>query len=145
MKSRLQDSRSRDEIHSRMRSALLAAAILLAACTPVASQTPPPKEATVEAVSLRSVTEAALYDAMRLTGFERSKLVVIEAQAVTWQNASLGCPQPGMAYTDALVPGYRVRIQAGERELDYHASSRGSPVLCPEGRAIDPLPIDSQL
>jgi hypothetical protein len=99
----------------------------------------------VAVVNLQSVTQAALADASRLTGVERSKLVVIEARAVTWQNGSVGCPEEGMAYTDALVPGYRVQIQAGDRRLDYHASSRGSPALCPEGRAIDPLPSDSQV
>ncbi len=96
-------------------------------------------------VNLQSVAQEALADASRLTGVERGKLVVVEAQAVTWQDGSIGCPQEGMRYTMALVPGYRVRIQAGDRLLDYHASSRGSPVLCPEGRAMDPLPSESQM
>jgi len=144
MTNRLLDPRPRDGIRWRSRSGLAAAAFLLAACAPVASQTSPSKETVATVVNLQSVTQAALDDATRLTGIARSKLAVIEARAVTWQNSSLGCPQEGMAYTDALVPGYRVWIQAGERLLDYHASSRGSPVLCPEGRAINPLPNDSQ-
>ena len=146
MWNRLLDPRARDGVHSQTRSAIAAAAVLLAACAPVASQTaPPPKEAVVAIVNLQSVTQEALADASRLTGVERGKLVVVEAQAVTWQDGSIGCPQEGMRYTMALVPGYRVRIQAGDRLLDYHASSRGSPVLCPEGRAMDPLPSESQM
>lgn len=146
MWNRLLDPRPRDRVRSQARSAIAAAAVLLAACAPVASQTaPPPKEAVVAIVNLQSVTQEALADASRLTGVERGKLVVVEAQAVTWQDGSIGCPQEGMQYTMALVPGYRVRIQAGDRLLDYHASSRGSPVLCPEGRAMDPLPSESQM
>jgi hypothetical protein len=98
----------------------------------------------VPVVNLQSVKEAALADATRLTGLERAKLVIVEARAVTWRDGSLGCPQEGMQYTMALVPGYRVRIEAGGRLLDYHASSGGGLALCPEGRAIDPLPEDSR-
>jgi hypothetical protein len=59
--------------------------------------------------------------------------------AVTWPDGSLGCPQPGVNYTMALVPGYRIRVRAGERVLDYHASQRGYFVLCPGGMAVDPI------
>ena len=62
------------------------------------------------------------------------------AVAVTWADGSLGCPEPGMNYTMALVPGYRIKVQAGERQLDYHASRRGYFVLCPDVRSVDPLP-----
>jgi hypothetical protein len=144
MTNRLLDLRPRDGIRPRTRLGLGVAAMgLFAACAPVQSQTPPAMEATVAVVSLQSVTEAALADAARQTGIERARLTVLEAQAVTWQNGSLGCPEEGMAYTDALVPGYRVRIQAGDRVLDYHASARGGVMLCPEGRAVDPILGDS--
>ena len=119
----------------------VAAVVLSAACASVQSQT---QEPVVTTVDLKSITDAALADATRRTGIEREKLEILEAQAVTWQNGSLGCPQKGMVYTDALVPGYRVRIRAGEQVLDYHASSRGDPTLCPAGRAVDPIPGDSR-
>jgi len=144
MTNRLLDRRPCDRIHLQTRIALgLAAMGVFAACAPVASQTSPPKEAVVAVVNLQSVTEAALVDATRLTGVERAKLVVVDAEAVTWQDGSLGCPQEGMQYTMALVPGYRVRIQAGDRLLDYHAGARGGLALCPADRSVDPLPGDS--
>jgi hypothetical protein len=40
-----------------------------------------------------------------------------------------------MSYTMALVPGYRIKVRAGEQVLDYHASQRGYFVLCPKGMA----------
>jgi hypothetical protein len=60
------------------------------------------------------------------------------AEAVTWPDGSLGCPQPGRAYTQALVRGYRIQIVAGDRTLEYHASLRGVPFLCPPERIQPP-------
>lgn len=93
--------------------------------------------------SLQSVTVAALADAASRTGIARSALRVVRAELVTWRDGSLGCPEKGMAYTDALVPGYRIEIQAGTQLLDYHASARGHLILCPAERAVEPLPSDA--
>jgi hypothetical protein len=93
-------------------------------------------------VTLAALTDTVLDDATRRTGLAKSALVVEDAVAVTWPDGSLGCPQPGMMYTQALVPGYRIRVRAGDELLDYHASRRGSFALCPAERATDPLPAD---
>ena len=90
--------------------------------------------------TLQSATEEALTDAARRTGLKRTELEVLRAEAVTWSDGSLGCPQPGMMYTQALVPGFRVRIRAGGEVLDYHAGRSGMPFLCPAGRAQPPVP-----
>lgn len=96
---------------------------------------PPGREAPMQ-----SIVEAVLADAVERTGLGRDALEVLGAEAVTWPDGSLGCPRPGMEYTQALVPGYRIRIRAGERILDYHANRRGYWILCPDGAAQDPLP-----
>ena len=120
-------------------------AILLAACAATSGPTAPagapahsPPEKPMNP-TLESVTEAVLADAAKRTGKARSALVVERAEAVTWADGSLGCPEPGMNYTMALVPGYRIRVRAGEQLLDYHASRRGYFVLCPPGRSADPI------
>ena len=95
--------------------------------------------AAVEFTSLNTAIEAALADASRRTGLSRTALELVSAQAVTWPDGSLGCPQPGMSYTQALVPGYRIHVRAATQEFDYHAGTRGAPVLCPPGRAVDPV------
>jgi len=94
-------------------------------------------------ISLHSITEAALADASRRTGLVPGDLKVISADAVTWPDGSLGCPQPGRMYTQASVPGFRVRIGAGGRVLDYHANARGGLVLCPAGRSTEPPPAEA--
>ena len=126
----------------RATGALLVASILMTGCAQSTVQPLPHNEAPMQ-TNLQSVTAAALQDAERQTGLKPEMLSVVSAAAVTWPDGSLGCPQPGVMYTMALVPGYRVRIQAGERVLDYHASARGQLVLCPEGRAVDPVPQDA--
>ena len=88
--------------------------------------------------TLESITESVLEDAAMRTGVARANLEVESAISVTWPDGSLGCPQPGMNYTMALVPGYRIRIRAGDALLDYHASRSGYFVLCPAGMAVDP-------
>ncbi len=88
---------------------------------------------------LQSMVQKALADAARRTGRDETTLKVLSAEAVTWPDGSVGCPEPGMLYTQALVPGYRVRIQAGTELLDYPANRRGQLVLCPPSRATDPL------
>ena len=93
------------------------------------------------ASDLKAIADAALADASRRTGRPSAELVVARAESVVWGDGSLGCPQPGMAYTMALVPGYRVRIRTGALLLDYHASGRGQLLLCPAELAVDPTPL----
>jgi hypothetical protein len=89
-------------------------------------------------VPLQSMVDAALDDAARRTKLDRSRLEVVSAEQVTWTDGSLGCPQPDLMYTQALVPGYRIRIRAGAEGLDYHSGKRGRPVLCPASRSVEP-------
>jgi hypothetical protein len=95
--------------------------------------------------TLEATVDAALTDAAKRTGLNRADLKVLSAEAVTWSDGSLGCPEPGMMYTQALVPGYRVRIQAGGQELDYHAGRMGAAALCPPGRAMPPSAGDERI
>jgi hypothetical protein len=88
--------------------------------------------------TLESTIAAVLDDAARRTGLDKGSLKVESAEVVTWADGSLGCPEPGMSYTMALVPGYRINVRAGELVLDYHASRRGYFVLCPDGRSEGP-------
>ena len=91
--------------------------------------TPPAEAATAIA--------AAKADAGKRFGVA-AELARIER--VTWRDGSLGCPRKDMGYTQALVPGWRMTLVAGERHFDYHASERGTIVYCPPGRAQQPLP-----
>jgi hypothetical protein len=69
--------------------------------------------------------EAAVADAAERAGVEAGSVSVLLAERVTWSDGSLGCPEPGMMYTQALVPGYRVVVEAGGNELAFHGASGG--------------------
>jgi hypothetical protein len=110
-------------------------------CAAAVEQAAPPVQPQGEIAmnpTLESVTEAVLADAATRTGADKASLRVESAESVTWADGSLGCPQPGMSYTMALVPGYRIKVRAGEQVLDYHASQRGYFVLCSAGMAEEP-------
>jgi hypothetical protein len=57
-------------------------------------------------------------------------ITVVQAESVVWPDGSLGCPQPGFLYTQALVPGYQVVLQHGGQDYDYRVGERGYFFLC---------------
>lgn len=118
-----------------------AASPALPAMPPAATRTPAP-DATTADVRVRSqlaaMVEAALAAAAEKTGVPRSDLKVVSSASVVWADGSIGCPEPGMSYTMALVPGYRIIIDAHGETLDYHATGRGYLILCPPGRSVEP-------
>jgi hypothetical protein len=113
--------------------ALASICITLGACANGASEQPTlaedstmPHDRSVPAPLLDNVLE----DAEKRTGASRSQLEIISTQKVTWNDGALGCPQPGRMYTQALVPGYRIRVRTADQTLDYHAADTGRFVLC---------------
>ena len=101
---------------------------------------PPPVVAeTAVTGAPAEMIEAAFDDAANRSTTARADIKVASAEAVTWPDGSLGCPKPGMMYTQALVAGYRIVVQAGEQTLNYHAMSRGRPLFCPASRVVPPV------
>lgn len=91
-------------------------------------------------VGVDALRTAVLADARSAWKLDPGADLRVTVEAVTWSDGSLGCPSPGFMYTQALVPGWRLVVSDGSRELVYHASRRGSWVQCPAGRARPPLP-----
>lgn len=86
----------------------------------------------------REVRRAVVADAARRFEVAESAVVLSAAEQVTWSDGSLGCPQPGLSYVQALVPGYRVTATTSAGKLRYHTDSRGQAVTCAQpgaGRA----------
>lgn len=74
--------------------------------------------------------DAIVADAARRTGIDEDEIETIRATAMTWPDGSLGCPEPGQMYTQALVDGYHVVLDAAGESLDYRATTSGSFRLC---------------
>jgi hypothetical protein len=69
----------------------------------------------------------------------QDQAVLVRAESVIWPDGSLGCPQPGVMYTQALVEGYWIQFMVGDQVYDYRATQNGSFQLCPQGRSAPPL------
>jgi hypothetical protein len=78
-----------------------------------------------------TVAEAAIAHLAAKLGIPEEDVQVIEIRIVEWPDGSLGCPEEGKVYTQAVVEGVQVILQADERIFDYHAGSDGEPFLCP--------------
>lgn len=82
----------------------------------------------------------------RLKTLKAEDIRVLMAVEMTWNDGSLGCPEPGMMYTQALVPGYRIVLESAGVAYDYHGAKTGKPRLCQpsSGRFRDPGGISPQ-
>lgn len=76
------------------------------------------------------ITDPIVADAATRLGVDPSKVTIVDAHAETWSDGSLGCPQPGMMYTQALVDGYQVIVEANGTQLDYRVGGQGGFRLC---------------
>lgn len=65
---------------------------------------------------------------------ELASVTIVNVEHKLWPDASLGIPEPGVAYVQALTPGYVMQIQAGDRNFTVHtgpgptAKLQGIPV-----------------
>jgi hypothetical protein len=98
-------------------------------------------EATLPAIPAH-LPSAVVDDVTRRTGTAREAVKILVAEAVTWSDGSLGCPEPGMIYTQALVRGYRIVASVDDRRFEYHAGTQGPPKFCPADRVAPPVADD---
>ena len=89
-------------------------------------------------VALAAMEASVRADAALLWPLADPKLMQIAVDELSWADGSLGCPRPGMAYTQALVPGWRLTVRSAGFELAYHASRRGQWLLCPNAAPRPP-------
>jgi len=88
-----------------------------------ASDQPTQESAGPGAVNLpASVVDPVVAEVARLAGVPVDQVVVVSAEAVTFPDGSLGCPQPGMVYTQAMVDGYKIVAEAGGKTYDYRGT-----------------------
>jgi hypothetical protein len=105
------------------------------AASPLATPTPPgsagesPIATPEEPLSDIPAVSNAVADLAARLGVPASDITIVSVEAVEWRDASLGCPQPGMAYAQVITPGYLIVLEAGGASYEYHAG-RSQAVLC---------------
>ena len=92
--------------------------------------TPPGQSIPVE------LLEPLLLDSANRAGVRVGDVSIVETELRDFSDSSLGCPQPGMMYTQVITPGYRVVLEARGTEYDYRMNRRGAFRLCENPGAI---------
>lgn len=126
----------------RWAPALAAAALLLTGCAsqgvpmdtpstrPPFQTTGPMPSTSPSAVSVPPARWQAILDDLARRGVATDQVTLVSAESVTFNDGSLGCPEPGRMYTQALVNGMRVQVKVGTKTYDYRFGSTDTPKLC---------------
>jgi hypothetical protein len=76
------------------------------------------------------VEEQVLADLAARLEVATEEIEVAKVETGVWADGSIGCPEEGMMYTQALVPGTRVTLSHGGTTYTYHQGGSGEPFLC---------------
>lgn len=142
--------------HLRL-ATVLAVMVLAAACgmssegpeTPTGSPTPsapggspgsPDPTPSVETSSPEDLraqprVAAAIDDTARREGVDPGLVSIAAWSPVEWSDGSLGCPKPGMVYTQAVEPGELLILRVGSGLYQYHARTGGTFTYCEDPTA----------
>ncbi|HPF26919.1 MAG TPA: hypothetical protein P5528_00290 [Steroidobacteraceae bacterium] len=132
-----------------LRTILLSSLLALAACAaeaggdppapaseklrpmPRMPETPPAKSALPgEAIPVDAVPKILRDAVLKDAASKATAGTITSARKVTWNDGSMGCPQPGMMYTQALISGYWLVVSAGDQRLEYHTDERRNFLRC---------------
>lgn len=73
---------------------------------------------------------AAQSDLARRLGVPASEIRPGGTEPMTWSDSSLGCPEPGVQYAQAVVEGWVLTLSHRMRKYTYHADSERA-IPCP--------------
>jgi hypothetical protein len=94
-------------------------------------------------VQERPEVQAAIADLAKRIEVDRAAVSVAGYADVTWSDGSIGCPQPGTMYTEALVPGHQLILQSEGRLFSYHAAQGKAFGYC--AKPVAPTGADSTM
>lgn len=97
---------------------------------PTVTLSPEPRPTRSPAPPVGTTAADAVADLAARLGVDPQQVTVVRDEAVTWRDGSLGCPVPGMAYTQALTPGRLVVLEAAGRTAEYHSGGQRGLFLC---------------
>ncbi|MGD2101017.1 MAG: hypothetical protein PVG83_02190 [Acidimicrobiia bacterium] len=76
------------------------------------------------------LVQKAIRDLARRLLISEESIEVVETRAVQWPDGSIGCPEEGVVYTQAIVDGTQVLLGYDGKFYDYHAGGDGEILLC---------------
>jgi hypothetical protein len=80
--------------------------------------------------AMQKIVAKAKQDLAQRLPIPEEQIKMVDVQSVVWPDKSLGCPQPGMVYTQVQVDGLLIRFKADGKVYEYHGGGDRSPFLC---------------
>jgi hypothetical protein len=91
---------------------------------------PPITTPDTEAQTDNPLVILAKEDLAERLGVTLDQIELLSFEEVVWPDASLGCPQPGMAYIQMLQDGALIRLSAEGQVYDYPSGGNRGVFLC---------------
>lgn len=107
---------------------------------PMAMEKPKPDKLDAR---LQAYVDSSRSDLAEKLKVAEDQIELVTADYVTWRDSSLGCPQPGNQYMQALVNGSRVKLRSAGKIFHYHGGKNKAPTLCEKPDPKPPLPYGS--
>lgn len=81
-----------------------------------------------------AMVDTAVADLADRLSVDTHSITVVSVESVTWRDGSMGCPEPGMSYTQALVEGVRVELTIDGTSHWYHQGGSNDIRYCDDPR-----------
>lgn len=89
--------------------------------------------------ALAPFVDLAIADLTERLQVAPDEITTISATLVTWSNASMGCPLPGMEYAQVLQDGSLIELGYDAKVYRYHSGGDRTPFLCDAPLAAPPV------
>lgn len=89
-------------------------------------------------ISMDQQIKGAVKDLVARIGVSEDAIKVREVRSVQWGSGAMGCPKPGMNYTQAIVPGVLVFLDVDDKIYRYQGRTGRSLFYCPNDQAQAP-------
>lgn len=89
---------------------------------------------------LRDLVQQMIVDLSERLGVSEADIRFLRADAVDWPDSSLGCPEPGMMYTQVITPGYQVIVEAEGQLHFYHTNGTEGFKYCADAAPVGDSP-----
>ncbi len=109
------------------------------ACAPTAQPTEQPLIPVDDALDLTPAERAAVARLSSTLNLPPGQISVIATEAVEWPDGCLGIQREGLMCTQAIVPGYKILLQANGAVYEFRTNESGTQVVMveKENRSFD--------
>lgn len=98
--------------------------------TPVPLESTPVVQPAPGNPGIKDPVAQAMTDLSQRLSVAVDEIELVSLLEVTWPDGSLGCPEAGVAYTQALVPGQQMILRVNGEDYYYHSGKNSDFTYC---------------